>query len=420
MEFVPLRRGPLLAHNLPSSPVMARSYAARSALVLPLLLVGCASSAPEDEPSPAAAELVQDQRATSRITVLPIEGAAPGVPLTFEVPEHAVGFTVVVESDAPNAHVGVQMLLDPSGAEVFHEFTPVGGTTPTAHGGGVAAALVPQSDAAEATPTAGRWTVVLAAFDGITFMPTTAPLRASVYVQTTSDGAFHGGTLDLHVFVPDGLVVQDPLPAHAITADDAASDECIKARIDGFYDALSSMVGVDRGAVTFHSLPATFARLTSEEAFREALRQTGVLEDGFGLNFVLTNLLEVGPGQSAWGRAGAIGAPGQRNGTAASGVMLSIAPEFPAYGDALTMFHEAGHYFGLNHTSELMGGDFDALADTPQCTTISHEKFAHCPDARDVMFPLYFAASNGGEDVYLTPGQARVVRGSPLYRAYVD
>ncbi len=44
-------------------------------------------------------------------------------------------------------------------------------------------------------------------------------------MQVTSDGAFHDGSLDLHVYVPLGLPIQDPEPEHVVSAASAPGAE---------------------------------------------------------------------------------------------------------------------------------------------------------------------------------------------------
>lgn len=51
--------------------------------------------------------------------------------------------------------------------------------------------------------------------------------------------------------------------------------------------------------------------------------------------------------------------------------------------------HELGHFFGLSHTSEYGGEEFDALDDTPECEGLQKETFnmEKCPDRHYIMFP---------------------------------
>ena len=51
--------------------------------------------------------------------------------------------------------------------------------------------------------------------------PLTTNVRVTISVQKTDDGAFHGGALDLEIYVPDDLTVEDPGPRHTVRADAA-------------------------------------------------------------------------------------------------------------------------------------------------------------------------------------------------------
>ncbi len=50
--------------------------------------------------------------------------------------------------------------------------------------------------------------------------------------------------------------------------------------------------------------------------------------------------------------------------------------------------HELGHFFGLNHTSELDGEHFDEYEDTPECADIALKFYEDCEDRNYIMFPL--------------------------------
>ena len=70
--------------------------------------------------------------------------------------------------------------------------------------------------------------------------------------------------------------------------------------------------------------------------------------------------------------------------------------------------HELGHVFGLYHTSEFGGKNFDNLEDTPECPSIK-DVFANndgCPDARYIMFPQ----EGGVRYTTFTPQQMDVIR----------
>jgi hypothetical protein len=75
-----------------------------------------------------------------------------------------------------------------------------------------------------------------------------------------------------------------------------------------------------------------------------------------------------------------------------------------------TMAHEIGHFVGLRHTTEHRGLGHDPITDTPECL-IPDLGFL-CPDSKNFMF----AYSIGSGQFETTPGQAFVVRRSPLVK----
>jgi len=106
----------------------------------------------------------------------------------------------------------------------------------------------------------------------------------------------HGGKLDLHVHVPTSLHIHDPEPDHAIDATSAATDACVAARLDAFFAALKSLVGIDRGTVTFHPIDASFVEVETCAALDDLYRQSRSVPDGQALHFMFTN--DLGGGQS--------------------------------------------------------------------------------------------------------------------------
>jgi len=78
----------------------------------------------------------------------------------------------------------------------------------------------------------GAWKVTFSIAAGRT-------ARARAMIRTSVDGEFHGGLLDLRIYIPECLVVDEPMAAHAITAATAASDPCVTARIDSFFETLA-------------------------------------------------------------------------------------------------------------------------------------------------------------------------------------
>jgi hypothetical protein len=137
------------------------------------------------------------------------------------------------------------------------------------------------------------------------------------------------------------------------------------------------------------------------------------------LSVMLTNSIDIGGG-GAWGIAPGIPGVAARSGTPMSGIILAVG-DTPAVGDGLTLLHEAGHFFGLNHTTEFYGEYADPLGDTPRCTTISLDdpsSFKSCPDRKNVMFPAFYGTA--GSAVEVSEAQRAVFRGSPIYKAYKD
>ena len=100
-----------------------------------------------------------------------------------------------------------------------------------------------------------------------------------------------------------------------------------------------------------------------------------------------------------------------------SGIVLAIG-DTPAIGDGLTILHEAGHFFGLNHTTEFYGGYADPLGDTPKCETISREdplSIQSCPDRMNV-FPAFYGTAGSAIDVSAAQRSARCSEAPPSTR----
>ena len=75
---------------------------------------------------------------------------------------------------------------------------------------------------------------------------------------------------------------------------------------------------------------------------------------------------------------------------------------------AETALHELGHFFGLSHTSEFGGKNFDNLDDTPECPFIGNSSSNNdrCPDSRYLMFPQ----ASDVPYITFTPEQMDVIR----------
>lgn len=143
---------------------------------------------------------------------------------SFAVPVNTLGFQLVVRGDE-DATVRVEVLRTPSGADLFTAGSPLGTVQITAEGKQWSAAAIPQPDVFRKTPVEpGTWTSKVSATSGRS--------RVWLTLQRTGDGLFHGGELDLHVYVPRGLVLSTPGPSHVVDPANAGSDEALLARID--------------------------------------------------------------------------------------------------------------------------------------------------------------------------------------------
>ncbi|HVK83862.1 MAG TPA: hypothetical protein VM513_07130 [Kofleriaceae bacterium] len=331
-----------------------------------------------------------------------------GVPVPLPIGPHTLGAQIVVEVDDSNDSevVGIRSVTSPSGEAVVAGGALVGhplpiGSTPF----GVATLVLPQTSATSAIPLAsGTWSVV---FD----VPAGHTAHAHAFVRTTEDGEFHGGALDVRIYIPEGLMLADPGPAHVVTPATAATDPAVIARLDSFFATLASTFQLERGTVEFLPLPAKFATIDFEGERLEALYNTVPFADGYGVHFVWSNEVTLG-GTSVWGNSAWV--PGLANSPQRwlSGVVVDVATPYPAAADGMTMVHELGHFLGLFHTTEANRSIHDPIADTPECTSAA----STCPDGHNIMFVTFYGAS-GGSGLTASPHQRRVVWGSPLYRA---
>ncbi|MFK7986213.1 MAG: reprolysin-like metallopeptidase [Sandaracinaceae bacterium] len=124
------------------------------------------------------------------------------------------------------------------------------------------------------------------------------------------------------------------------------------------------------GPVEVHALPWDSPFVASEGADINALRAAFVSEDPSRLNvFFVQDFLEEG----TLGFAAGIPGPNGLQGTAASGVVISLDSHLDADGEldldtmGETIAHEIGHQLGLFHTTEEDGEGHDALEGTPEC-----------------------------------------------------
>ncbi|TNE90913.1 MAG: hypothetical protein EP330_07060 [Deltaproteobacteria bacterium] len=164
------------------------------------------------------------------------------------------------------------------------------------------------------------------------------------------------GLLDVNLVVVEGVdITQDELDASV-------------AVMRSLYEAGG---GPSLGAVNTYTVNTDGGDvIRSEGADIASLRATEV-GDGTGLNmFFITDFSDdSGTLGIAAGIPGPIGIPG----TSGSGVVLAVGANLTGDGSAVdtqllgeTMAHEAGHQFGLFHSTEETG-EHDIIADTPDC-----------------------------------------------------
>lgn len=382
------------------------------AAAMAMTTVACAEEGAAPLPEIAARAPEAEDASSERIDLGEL---TPGSEATFEIPAGTLGFNVTVEGDDA-AQIGVESLVSPSGEKVVDGFF-LAGSTPDERmavigGRGASAVSVPQSNATATRPVEhGTWKLVASGIvpdatkggskssaalpNGA---PSTRPLRVTVAVQRTSDGEFHGGELDLHVWIPDGLRIHDPEPLHEVKGATAKDDRAIAKRVDTFYADLEELFGIERGNVTFHAIDQSFLSATSGDA-RAATTAQAKGDGARALHVVFTNHLAYGEGDSILGYSGGIPGSAFANGTVRSSILVALYDGETAANDALTILHEMGHFVGLMH-SEDYDGTPDLLADTPN------------QDTRNLMAP---DGPRGGTVV--SPSQVRIMRGSAIYRA---
>ncbi len=388
-----------------------------------LLALACGSSsdggafAAKDSGSDAAADAGSDAQlgADTSTDVVPSDASvgpigAPlaidlgpvqeGVPVPVMIPQNALGFQILVHGPGT---VGIKTVADPSGKLVvdYHTINGVSGASLFSDRGEIAV-TVPQSP--DAMPfTSGTWTVTFG------FGPFT---KATAYVQQTNDGNFHGGLLDLVLYLPKGLVLADPGPDHVVDAKTAPTDAAVSARVDSFYEALFQLFGVSRGSVTFVDIPAVHRTIGSEQELLAAYEQTVPPPSATAVHLVLANGITYF-GSPVWGVAAGIPGGSVETGHSSSGIALNVSAGFPAVADGYTLVHELGHFIGLFHTTQQGNTSpvFDPLTDTPQCPSYPAPG---CPDASNIMFATFWGAS-GGIGVVSSPQQRAVFRAASVY-----
>jgi hypothetical protein len=311
-----------------------------------------------------------------------------GESFTLEVPEGTLGFTVVVKAPQPYGRMGVKRIESPT-KEALVDKWRIPGTPHEFSWYGVTPAGTPQTDAKSAMPSVlpGPWTVTI----GDPYSNTTKAGDVSVWLRTSSDGAFHGGFVDVNVFrVPNGASV-------------AYLDNILAKAFNGWG-------GMKLGTVTYYPLAETFASIDLNNFFpviEESKPATGVP----ALNIYVIEEF-TGDLKDALGIAAGIPGVGIAPGSPASGVV--VMPTSDPELDAEVLKHESGHLSGLFHTTEIDGSAVDTLGDTVSCGSVEMQGLG-CPDSSNIMFPF----ANASADQF-SAMQIRVLQGATIYRGALD
>lgn len=309
---------------------------------------------------------------------------------TFELPPHFGAFTLLLEDFDGRVPV-ISRLVGP-GDLLFVGNPADGGVrdlTRASQGRGQATVLVPGTDEARGRPPAGTWRVEFALFDPMNFPATQRQLEGRVdRVAVVLKQPEPGGLVDLTLQVA-------PETGYALDGG------FVTTMLQSFDALLRDKVGAALGQVSIRSLPTDAGVSITSSAQGNALWANTTL-DTKGARPV--NLLLVRTLSFAGGISGGVPGPPGVYGRPGSGVIVAPLASGPTT-TAVLAGHEVLHYLGLSHTSdEFRGPDF--ISDTPSCP---NPNTAGCPDERNLMFPFFPTR----EPLTVTPGQRRVLEGSP-------
>ena len=306
------------------------------------------------------------------------------------VPDRTIGFTLLAEAmGGLDTVVAFAQLKPPAGGYQINNYAMVGHPEYVFGDTGWVAASNPQTINNDSWPVqSGQWLYKV----GSDTSGQQAHVR--VYVRRTSDGAFHGGVLDVNVFIAPGTVQQSYVQGvlnHLFT------------------DHYGPSFGVTAGTITFQSLASGYTTIGDYNELRTMFASSQGVGSAPALNlFVVGNFAGASFG-GAIGVAGGIPGSPMRHGTVKSGVAWQ--PQGQQTYDASVLAHEIGHLSGLFHTTEFAVQETDPLYDTPECawSTIQNNP-NNCPDVSNVMFPIAY-----GGNVF-SGTQTIVFQGSALYR----
>lgn len=311
---------------------------------------------------------------------------------TFALPDRMIGLTTLSES-TPGIGIGVASLRSPMLGSVVSNFSIPGlDFGAFVDDRGALTAGNPQSDLPQAFPVPeGNWLLRLAADEGLD------SARSRVFVRRTNDGDYHGGALDIHVYIAGGSGADSSLITTVLN--------------NLFNDYYTPGLSLAKGNITFDTISSDYAVVSTQAEYSQ------MLTSSTNQSAPAVNLFVIGDFSGEMGNALGVagGIPGSPmvHGTSRSGVAYTPTGD-EAY-DASILAHEIGHLGGLFHTTEFqVEGIFDPLGDTAQCPNINNMNPQNCPDVNNVMFPIAY----GG--FQFSQWQVRVIAGSALYRGILD
>jgi len=327
------------------------------------------------------------------VTVVGLGAHPSDAEVCFDLPAGVLGFTVIGRSDAGD--FGFDALVGPQDEAELMDYNLPGTALNVdseslelfgAGFGPLALFAVPQRSAAQAMPPApGPWRLRLGADTVIVPAP---EVELELWLRRVPGD------------VPDRLNVNVFASATTIDADAA------KALVN---QAFADFAGLELGAVEVFVLPDAATVIDDAIEFAALSVATAGVDPRPALNVIMATDLSTGVFKVA-GTTSSIPGPARRHGTAYSALAIQISDD-PTF-DAIVLAHEAGHYAGLLHTSEIsVIGTHDALGDTPECS--DPDDFENCPDRDNLMF--YAVSLLDAPQSTLSPQQRTVIHASALY-----
>ncbi len=296
----------------------------------------------------------------------------------FTLADNALGAQIFARAPSDFGEAQLDRLTAPSGSVVFDQFIP--SNNQYFYNYGVTSMVIPQIDHPEVFDDVapGTWSVRISPFGNVN--------DVTVLERQTVDGEFHGGVLDVNVFVVPGTADPDYL-------------------LSQIQNGFANWGGLSLGDVRFFDAPDNLFEVDENNYF-DAQAASASGPAGQAINFLTVGYI----GGAFEGAAGFTpGAPADPivRGSSAGTIVWWVQND--GFFDSIIVGHEAGHFAGLDHTTEFDGGS-DPLSDTATCPDIDFP-YDFCGDYDYLMFPT------GGSGAFLmSPKQVQVIQGSAIYR----